>query len=166
VKNRPALWAILGVIAALILVPTAAVAANTIVTITGGGNKAWVDKAHRLLSAEADPSSLVNVSSTVDRGCQTVYTTPGKKQLIIKTMDFVAPPPSSANSGLKVYPNGDCTGQPIAGSDIYFSSGCCSPTDHVDFGAGAALAPGQKLSISNNNNPIDVYLHGYLTPAQ
>ena len=166
-KNRAPLWAIVTVIAALVLAPAAAVAATTLVTITGGGNQAWVDKAHRLLSSEADPANLVNASlSATAQGCQPVFTVPEGKHLIVKTMDFVAPPPSSANSGVKVYPSGDCSGKPIAGSDIFFGPSCCDANDHVDFGAGAVVNPGQSLSISLAGNPVDVYLHGYLAPGK
>ena len=164
-KNRPALWAIVGVVAALVISPVAAVAATSLVTITGGGNKAWVDEAHRLLSAESDPDNLVNTSASVPNGnCNPVYTVPAGKELVVKTMDFVAPA-TSVNSQLKVYPNGSCTGEPIAGSQLFFGSGCCDPADHVDFGAGAVVKPGQVLSVKNNNTGVDVYVHGYFVPS-
>jgi hypothetical protein len=63
-KNMPrGGWIVVGIVIAVIAVPTAAVAATaTLVKIKGtSGTKADVSPANQLLTTEADPSSLVNV---------------------------------------------------------------------------------------------------------
>ena len=161
-KSRAPLWTLVGVIAALILLPVGAYAATQLVSIAGGGNKAWVDGSHRLLASEADSGNLVNAGVTAAPGCQTVYNAPAGKQLVVRTMDFVAQFPTSANSGIKVYTSGDCSGTPVAASFLFFGPNCCTPTDHVDFGAGLSVAPGGVLSVKVTNQAAEVYMHGYL----
>jgi hypothetical protein len=68
IKNisRPA-WVVIGVIAALLLVPTAAVAVASNVIVKGGTGpgQAGVTTAHQLLATEASPSTLFTAEAQV-----------------------------------------------------------------------------------------------------
>ncbi len=82
-------WIVAGVVAALVLLPTVAVAASTVVNIKGSpsGNKADVTGAGQLLTTTANPNSFFqNTSDPLSSSGNQVATPPSGLALVVTTI--------------------------------------------------------------------------------
>ncbi len=103
-------------VAAAVLVPTAAVAASTLVTITGPtGIKAAVNPANQLQAAESNPANNLVLYGYTDTQCYPFYTVPAGKALIVKSAQFfVRPPTGGATSTTSYLSAGTCGNKFVA----------------------------------------------------
>ncbi len=155
----------LGIVTAAVLVPTAAVAASTLVTITGpSGAKAAVNPANQLLAAESNPANNVVAFGLTPQDCATIYTVPAGKALILKSAQFqlerngTEPPTVRA----WVYA-GTCgvSAKLLAASNVDRQS----ETVSTDFGTGVPIPSGQSVIVNSYNNRGSAFVYGYLVPS-
>ena len=166
IKNisRPG-WVVIGIVAALVLVPSAAIAVTSTVIIQGGAaaGQASVSAAHQLLTNEATPTSYVIAFSSTSPTCAAggFYTIPSGKALIITGVTYYIGQ-SSGTAGELLY-----AGPSSTPCTSLLNSGISTVTvsQNQVFQPGIAVPAGDALGwvSSNSTGSFDVY--GYLVPA-
>ncbi|MFL5798087.1 MAG: hypothetical protein ACJ77A_09160 [Actinomycetota bacterium] len=159
---------VVGLMAGALLFPRVAEAVGSIVTIQGAGSttKAGVTKANQLESAEAPPSAfrVFRHSEAADPNCHPFFNAvPADTGFIVRTAVVSVTEPSSSGLTLTaVFPNGTCSGQPLASAPTQVASDYSIPIE-----PGFAVAPGRRFSmeVAAPGAVVDVYLYGYLVPA-
>jgi hypothetical protein len=157
-----------GVLASLVLVPTAASATVSVFILRGpSGNRAEVTAANQLKTAEASPDSFAQFRvSLTTGGCSTLGTVPAGTGIVLRQFEvhpssFV----SQAGSAL-LFDGANCTGSRIA-TAAYYSLTYGTNGEGFSFNPGFALAAGTTLSVQlpQTGLAVDVYAMGYKVPT-
>jgi hypothetical protein len=162
-------WLVTGVVAALLLVPTAAtaVAVTSIVTIKGGtaAGQASVTGANQLLTSAADPKAFVNAFSGTATTCSAggFYTVPAGKALIITAVNFYfGQPPTSGEIAEELFDGASAT--PCSTLVTSGVSAAAASQNQV-FQPGVAVPAGDSLGWEGLNVNGSVQVYGYLVPS-
>jgi len=163
-------WVIVGLVAAILLVPTMAVAATVAYNgiegtngTTTTQNKAQVTSAGQLLTNEAEPSAYVNVFGRAD--CTTgIFTIPSGKALIITGANFYI---GEATAGTPAELDLD-SGPASAPCTSLLTS--ANRSDQVEsqnqvFQPGIAVPAGDVLGLDEFGASGSVSVYGYLVPS-
>jgi hypothetical protein len=164
-------WVMVGLAAAMLLVPTAAVAAtlayNGIEGTNGTSttqNKALVTSAGQLLTNEANPSSYVRIFHGPDCSAGGIYKIPSGKALIITGADFYdaeATTGTPSELDLEEGPSSaPCTTLLAAGS-----SSDESASQNQVFQPGIAVPAGDVLGLNEYYSRGSAEFYGYLVPS-
>jgi len=175
IKNISAAgWLVAGVIAALLLVPTTAVAVTTAtVSIIKGGTamgEASVTPAHQLLSTTANPGAYVNTGFvTSTGGVVIVVSPPSGDALIVNTIHIDTqsdPTPGMlAYVSLFIETGLACTGNPVGTYEQLVNPGSLGETD-VPYSPGLAVPAGDALcAVAQDNLEVNLSVSGYTVPS-
>jgi hypothetical protein len=193
IRKMPAFgWFVIGVLATLVVVPTAAYAAAAALKFTGiegtSGNQADVTSAHQLLTAEASPSQFVSyetVAYGADGGtdCVSIATVPAGDSLIVQDVEAdisQADPPQYSEF---VNNLGDAAYSEVSGASFavdYGATECNFPFVYLVSGdapaggvgdvtdpiqPGSVLTAGTKLWTNVIGMNVIIYVSGYLVPS-
>jgi hypothetical protein len=182
-------WAIVGLVAAMLLIPTMAVAA----TVTYNGiegtngttttlNKADVSSAGQLLTTPAQPSKYEDFYGPLDSygttQCKTVDTIPSGESFIAEQVEvdaFQLSSPGTYTSPAGVYSNSNFTvyADPPAyggGCDQYFMTSGVAPGGTVGnvvipIVPGYVVPSGYYIDVYSQGLDAEVYITGYLVPS-
>ncbi|WP_331718658.1 hypothetical protein OG985_49755 (plasmid) [Streptomyces sp. NBC_00289] len=150
--------AMVGLVAGLLLAPTAATAA-TFFTIQGAnGFNANVTSAHRLLTSSADEAKAVHVFSVSPGSEKQIYVVPTGSKLVVTDVTSHVAPFNGQISGVNVR---------ICGSEesglISTAAGNQDETVSEHLGVGKAFPAGTKICTnSSGSQGAFVNMHGYL----
>jgi hypothetical protein len=159
---------VIGLVLGALLVPRVAEAVGSIVTIQGGGSttKAAVTKANQLQGAEAPPSAfrVFRHGQVADNNCHPFSSiVPVNRGYVVRSvLVSVTSPSSSGLTLIGVFPNGNCTGQPVVSAPTQVAANYTLPVE-----PGFAMAPGRRFSmeVPASGAVVDVEVYGYLVPA-
>jgi hypothetical protein len=170
-------WLIAGVVAALVLVPTVAVAATvTVVTLKGSpsGNKADVTGAGQLLTATANPSSFFQnaslplPSSAGGGGSVAVATPPAGLALVVTTIHinvFSDPSPGLGYSVAFYVSTGTCPESFVGSYDQVVTPASVQEID-VPLAPGLGIPAGDALcGAADYEVGADASVSGYTVPS-
>jgi xanthosine utilization system XapX-like protein len=159
-------WMVVGIVVALVLVPTAAFATLSFVGIEGTSlHKADVTAASQLLAAEASPAKFKEFNSTgfnSGSGCQTVASIPSTEGYVLRQfqLDVYADPTPGVGQHVLVYDGAGCSGTVI--SDV--NPGSVGVTV-VPFTPGIGIAPLGAISAEAFSSvQAEIYALGYTVP--
>lgn len=163
IRDLPgAAWFAIGLGAAALIVPAAAVAAGNVGIIGSNGNTAKVTASGSLQVAEATPASFKEfVHFSPSSGvCTKVATVPANKGFVLKSVTFDVfedTSPGSANNVL-LATRSDCA----ASSVIMDENPASVNATQLSFGPGFAVAPGHSLYMEDFNGvTAEAYLLGF-----
>jgi hypothetical protein len=161
-------WMLAGVLAALVLLPTAASAAASVFVLRGpSGMRADVTKANQLKTAEASPSTFTQFRlSLTAGGCSTLGVVPADTGMVLRQVEVVPASYTSQASSAVIFDGPNCTGSRIA-TAAFYSLQAGHSGEGFTFEPGFALAPGTTLSVQlpNLGMSVDIYAMGYRVPA-
>jgi len=167
-------WPVVALVAVILLVPTAAFAAGTFVTIQEGGINANVTPAHQLQATETLPSTYREFKLSVTgggAGCYTLAAIPSTSGLVLRQIHATITTASAEQDYFQVFDQPSCGGAQIATVD-YFNLGefgGVSPTQTFSFDPGFGLAPGTTLSVqlgpASTSQYVDIFANGYSVPS-
>jgi len=161
-------WMLAGVLAALVLVPTAASAAASVFLLKGpSGNRVDVTAANQLKTAEASPDSFTQFRlSLTAGGCSTLGVVPANTGMVLRQIEVVPSSYTSQAASAVVFDGPNCTGSRIA-TAAFYSLTAGHSGEGFSFNPGFALAPGTTLSVQlpNLGLAVDIYAMGYKVPA-
>ena len=159
-------WIVVGIVVALVLVPTAAFATLSFVGIEGTSlHKADVTAASQLLAAEASPSKFKAFDSgslSSSSGCFKVASIPSTEGYVLRQVqvDVYADPSPGIGQHVLVTDGAGCGGTII--SDV--NPGSIGVTV-VPFTPGIAVAPGGAISVEALGSVVaEIYALGYTVP--
>ena len=170
-------WLVAGIIAALLLVPTTAVAVSTAtMTIIKGGSasgEASVTAAHQLLSTTVNPKAYVNTGTAEItsglNGYAIIASPPSGDALIVTTIhiDTFYDPAPETNQYLLFFiaPSTTCAGSIVDPYQTIVTPSSIGETD-IPFTPGLAIPAGDALCAEATNN-IEGYgsATGYTVPS-
>lgn len=169
-------WLVAGIIAALLLVPTTAVAVSTAtMTIIKGGSasgEAGVTEAHQLLSTTVNPKAYVNTgpSEIINvNGYAIIASPPSGDALIVTTIhiDTFDDPAPETNQYLLFFiaDSTTCAGSIVGSYRTIVTPSSIGETD-IPFTPGLAIPAGDALCAEATNN-IEGYgsATGYTVPS-
>ncbi len=165
-------WIVTGVVVALVLVPTVAVAASTVVNIKGSpsGNKADVTGAGQLLTAMANPNSFFqSPSQNVTTSLAPVATPPTGLALVVTTIHidvYSDPSPGAGQYVVFVVETGTtCSGSMVGTFHPSINPGAIGPID-VPLEPGLGIPAGDALcGISGGSVGAVASVSGYTVPS-
>lgn len=167
-------WIVTGVVAALVLVPTVAVAASTVVNIKGSpsGNKADVTGAGQLLTATANPSSFFqNISQILSTdGLTQVATPPTGFALVVTTIHvdvYSDPSPGPGQAVAFLVETGTtCSGSIVGSYAQDINPGTVGEID-VPLAPGLGIPSGDALCGTSAGGSVeaDASVSGYTVPS-
>jgi hypothetical protein len=175
IKNISATgWLVAGILAALLLVPTTAVAVTATQTIIRGGTaggEASVTAAHQLLSTTINPAAYVNTPSQEVDGngsIVSVAVAPSGAALIVTTIHlgtFTDPTPGSGNFIQLVITTGGCPGGQVGSFNLFVHPGAIGETD-IPLTPGVAVPAGDILCAGGVGSvQADLSATGYTVPS-
>jgi len=173
-------WLVTGITAALVLVPTTAVAvttaAETIITGGSGTGQASVTSAHQLLTTTVNPKAYVNTGFVTSEGQSSAPTAivaspPAGDALIVTTIHlntFSDPTPGNTDSVTFVIESGTgCDSHKVVGS--YFElvdPGSVGETE-IPYNPGLAVPGGDALcAAAGDNLDVTITATGYTVPSK
>ena len=165
-------WIITGVVAAVVLAPTVAVAATTVVNIKGSpsGNKADVSAAGQLLTTTADPSNFFQSGSGyLASSLSPVTTPPVGLALVVTTLHidvYTDPSPGSGNFVDFIVDSGTtCTGSRVGSYEQIIDPGSVGEIDSpLDPGLG--IPAGDALcGVEAGSVAAEASVSGYTVPS-
>ena len=169
-------WLVAGIIAALLLVPTTAVAVSTAtMTIIKGGSasgEASVTAAHQLLSTTVNPKAYINTgpSEIINvNGYAIIASPPSGDALIVTTIhiDTFSDPAPETNQYLLFFitPSTTCGGGQVGSYQTVVTPSSIGETD-IPFTPGLAIPAGDALCAEATNNIVgDASVTGYTVPS-
>jgi hypothetical protein len=175
IKNFSATgWLVAGITAALLLVPTTAVAVTATTTIIQGGTaagQASVTAAHQLLSTTVNPKAYVNTPSLPVDGngdIVAIAEAPSWAALIVTTIHvgtFVDPTPGSGQFIQLVITTGGCPGGQVGSFNLDVHPGAIGETD-IPITPGVAVPAGDILCAGGVGSvQADISVTGYTVPS-
>ena len=154
----------IGVLVGATLVSGVAVAAApplTTIADSTGTNKAGVNGAGQLLAVQSNPRNLVEVLGAGGNStCESIYTVPAGKALIITSVTFYLQPSSVDAAEIDLRDN--CSPRVIAAG---ISAERAVQTQTL--GAGVAIPTGHTVGAASFNGVVGALMfYGYLVPSQ
>jgi hypothetical protein len=167
-------WLVTGIIAALLLAPTTAVAVTTAtVSIIKGGTatgEASVTPAHQLLSTTANPGAYVNTGFVTSTGNVVIVASPPSGDALIVTTIHIdtqsdPTPGSLAYVSFFIETGLACTGNPVGAYEQLVNPGSLGETD-VPYSPGLAVPAGDALcAVAQDNLEVNLSVSGYTVPS-
>jgi hypothetical protein len=165
----------MGIVVALILVPTgiaAATVAYTGIEGTNGStatvNHAGVTSASQLLTAEASPSSFREYTGlALASGCTVLATVPSGHGFIVRNIEMGPAGYFASEATVKYFTGSTCSGHQIATMVSVAGTGSWSGPQSFPLNPGFGIAAGDSISASVTEDAVnfDTYVQGYLVPS-
>jgi hypothetical protein len=168
-----AAWIVTGVVAALVVVPTVAVAATSVVSLKGNpsGNKADVTGAGQLLTTTANPASFFQSGSTdvSSSAYSTVATPPAGLAVVVTTIHVTVFADSSPGAGqyveFLVETGTGCTGSQLGTYSQVINPASVGEVD-VPLEPGLGIPAGDALcGLVEGSVQADASVSGYSVPS-
>jgi hypothetical protein len=145
---------------------------NVAIEDPASGVKASVDGQHRLktndsitgtlATTQTAPPNLVRIFANASTGCQTVYTIPAGKALVLKSATGVVGTNGGNIGELDLFAGTTCTAANVVTS---FDTDRLADTIGEPLGAGVGIPAGSALSIEAPVGDGTLEAYGYLVPA-